>query len=138
MKKEIEKLKKQIEKLKNDNNAMWELHQKASKDLKSNQKSNNTTAELQGEVHKLNKSIIEHKNKEVKYTQLNEVLTSQIDTYKECVEYYAKLSSWPLLTDEERSYPIIERSDEEIINDRIRGGKRARKCLVDIEKITKE
>ena len=138
MKKEIEKLRKQIEKLKNDNNAMWELNQKANKEIKSLQGSSKGNSESHGEVQKLNKTIIQLKNDQVQYMSLNDKLTRENTSLKECVSFYAELSSWPLLTDEERSYPIIIRTDEEVINDRIRGGRLARETLRDIEKITKE
>jgi hypothetical protein len=135
MKKEIEKLRKQIEKLRNDNQAMWELQQQSAKDLKSNQKSNNTSAELQGEVQMLNKAIVQHKNKESQFDAINKVLRDQNDLLKKCATFYASESNWKVLVDDDSEYPLISRSDEEIINGKARGGKRARMCLEEIEKM---
>jgi hypothetical protein len=138
MKKEIEKLRKQIEKLKNDNQSMWELQQQSAKDLKSNQKSNNTSAELQGEVQMLNKAIIQHKNKESQFDAITKVINDQNDLLKKCAAFYADESNWKVLVDDDSEYPLISRSDEEVINGRARGGKRARMCLDEIEKMSKE
>lgn len=131
----MNKHEKEIQKLRSENNSLWEQNQKLTKSLQAIQNKDNRNNELQGEAMMLNKSIIQLKNKEVQYVAVIEELERQNSIYKSAIDFYANTSSWKILLDDSGGeYALISRSDEEIVDGRIKAGRRARQCLKEIEK----
>ena len=129
----MDKHQKQIQKLKEENNSLWDQLQAANKEIKKLQGGNNRSNELQGETMMLNKTIMEMKNKEIKYLTAIEELRRQNSLYSEAVWFYANTSSWKILVDDSGGeYALVSRSDEEVIEGRIKGGKRAREAQREI------